>query len=89
MRAVAVTGSSGFIGRHVVRHLANAGHRVHAITRSPLEHVPAGIESFATGDLDRASEAALDRALAGVAAVVHLAGRAHVLEERDANPANA
>jgi len=86
---VVVTGASGFIGRHVVRHLAAAGFAVRAVTRTALEHVPEGIENVAAGDLERASEDVLDRITQGAAAIVHLAGRAHVLQERDADPAAA
>jgi uncharacterized protein YbjT (DUF2867 family) len=30
---VLVTGATGFIGRHLVRHLADTGHAVRALTR--------------------------------------------------------
>ena len=36
MSTVAVTGSSGKLGRHVVAHLAEHGHRVIALDRVPL-----------------------------------------------------
>ena len=35
MPTVAVTGSSGKLGRHVVAHLADHGHRVIALDRAP------------------------------------------------------
>jgi dTDP-L-rhamnose 4-epimerase len=74
-----VTGGAGFIGQHVVRELASRGHHVRALdSLRPDVHVergwtpPAGVE-FEVGDIrDRA---VIDRALAGVEAVLHLAAK--------------
>lgn len=35
MRPVAVTGATGFLGRHIVRALQSAGYTVRAVVRSP------------------------------------------------------
>lgn len=67
---ILITGAGGFIGRHLVTALASAGMDVRpAFRRDP----PAG------GLLldDRTDDAGLRHALAGVGAVIHLAGRAH------------
>lgn len=86
---VVVTGATGFIGRHLCRHLAHAGFAVRALARATPDHVPEGVEFFAPGDLAVASEHALREALDAAWAVVHLAGRAHVLDERALDPAAA
>jgi UDP-glucose 4-epimerase len=68
---VFVTGAAGFVGRHLCRVLADSNWVVRGGVRlaGPL---PVGVETVVTGDL---AEARLD--LAGVDAVVHVAGLAH------------
>jgi 2-alkyl-3-oxoalkanoate reductase len=84
---VAVTGASGFVGRAVVRRLDAAGWRVRALARSssvarlvglPVEIVPGGLEDMA----------ALERLVAGAAAVVHCAGAVRALAPTDFHRVN-
>jgi UDP-glucose 4-epimerase len=74
---VLVTGSSGFVGRHLVASLAQAGMRVRAATRQPVS-LPgvSGVEAVRVADL--AGPVDWETALDGVDAIVHLAGIAHV-----------
>jgi UDP-glucose 4-epimerase len=74
---VLVTGSSGFVGRHLVASLVQAGMRVRAATRQPgsLPGV-SGVEAVRVADL--AGPVDWETALDGVDAIVHLAGIAHV-----------
>ncbi len=74
---LAVTGSSGFVGRHLVSWLAAQGHGVIAVSRRSTEQLPVGVQARPVTDYT--DVAAVARALQGTLAVVHLAARAHVL----------
>jgi UDP-glucose 4-epimerase len=68
---VLVTGGAGFLGRHVVRALAAAGHRVRALARQPAPDASAAPVEWVAGDMT--DRAVLERSLAGVETVAHLA----------------
>lgn len=77
MPVVAVTGASGFVGRAICVQLAQAGHRVRAVTRNGTAVIGAH-ECVASGNL---MEASLFPLVSGCDAVVHCAARVHVLRE--------
>jgi len=98
---VLITGANGFIGRHLCRDLALRGFRVKAVSRrrfDPIQFDPTqGAESQAEADacreridievLPEMSPATdFSSCLQGMDAVVHLAGRAHILRENAAAP---
>ena len=70
---VLVTGATGFVGSHLVEKLRSRGEPVRCLVRpsTDVHRLPAGVET-AAGDLDTGQ--GLDRALDGVAAVIHVAG---------------
>ena len=78
---VVVTGASGFVGRALCAHLAAAGRQHRGIVRTLPAGAPQGTPLVALGDLATAPAERLAAALEGAFAVVHLAGRAHVLNE--------
>ncbi len=80
---ILVTGASGFIGSALCAQLSAEGHAVRAAVRS-RDRAPAGAEVRVTGEIDGSTD--WGDALQGVAAVVHLAARAHVLRESAADP---
>jgi UDP-glucose 4-epimerase len=71
---VAITGATGFIGRHLVRALSKRGYRCRILLRRPVE-MQLDCASAVIGDLARPQN--LSAALQGVDAVVHSAGVAH------------
>lgn len=83
MSTILVTGASGFTGPPVCRALMDRGHRVVAAIREGAT-APEGVEVRRIGDIGGKTDwsAALD----GVEAVVHLAGRAHIMRDRAADP---
>ena len=71
---IAVTGATGFVGRHITRVLARRGHAIRALVRSPLQAQAfdgLGVE-LVPGDL--ADATALTALLRGANTVVHLVG---------------
>jgi nucleoside-diphosphate-sugar epimerase len=72
MKLVAVTGGTGFIGRHVVALLQQRGVRVRVLSREPASRL--GCESV-IGDITESK--AVAQVVDGADAVIHLAGVAH------------
>jgi nucleoside-diphosphate-sugar epimerase len=80
--SIAVTGAAGFVGRNVVRTLANRGESVVAIVRPDddiPERFPAEVRALDAGD-----EEALKSALHDVSRVIHLAARSGGIQLQEA-----
>jgi nucleoside-diphosphate-sugar epimerase len=79
----AVTGGTGFLGRHVVQALARDGWRLRLLARRPAASpVPPSVGAeVVPGDLD--DPAALRRLVEGARAVVHVAGLTKALRASD------
>ncbi|MCB1518401.1 MAG: NAD-dependent epimerase/dehydratase family protein [Hyphomicrobiaceae bacterium] len=82
---VLVTGANGFVGSHVLSVCAKRNISAVAATRNG-EYIGEAA-GFASGNLDANTD--WTEALSGVTHVVHLAGRAHVLDEKSSDPARA
>lgn len=88
VRRVCVTGGTGFVGRHLLRLLAEAGAEITCITRatSRTAHISASVRmapaNLATGE-------GLDEALHGQDAVIHLAALLFGLHWQDYLRGNA
>jgi len=75
-RLVALTGATGFIGRHLLRELPKRGYKLRVLLRRPTV-LPPEASGAVVGDL--AAPRNMSNALAGVDAVIHSAGLAHAM----------
>lgn len=76
-----VTGANGFIGRHLVRELASAGHAVHGVGHGALDPAQAqtlGLQTWINGEVDAANLSALATLHGLPSRVFHLAGGSSV-----------
>ena len=73
---IALTGATGFIGRHLLSELPKRGYRARVLLRRPSE-VPPGASSAVIGDI--ASPHNMAAALRDVDMVIHSAGLAHAM----------
>lgn len=80
---ILVSGANGFVGRAVCAELRNQGHQVVGAVRRPLADAP--FRQCPVGDLGLTTD--WRPALQGVDAVIHLAARAHVMDDRENDPA--
>jgi nucleoside-diphosphate-sugar epimerase len=76
---IALTGATGFIGRHLLRELPKRGYRIRVLVRRPTA-LPSEATSAVIGDL--AAPQNLSAALRGADAVIHSAGLAHGMSGR-------
>ena len=80
-RIIAITGATGFAGRHAVAELLQRDFRLRALVRNPATAgLPETVETV-TGDLS--DSAALGRLVAGADGVIHLAGALTALSRDD------
>jgi nucleoside-diphosphate-sugar epimerase len=73
---LALTGSTGFIGRHLLRELPKRGYRLRVLLRRPTV-LPTNTASAVIGDIARPQN--MSAALQDVDAVIHSAGLAHAM----------
>jgi UDP-glucose 4-epimerase len=80
---VLVTGANGFIGQAVVTRLLRDGHKVRAAVRHHPGTAPPQVERTA-GDLDPDRD--WTGSLQDIDAVIHLAARVHIMQDKAARP---
>ena len=73
---LALTGATGFIGRHLLRELPNRGYRLRVLLRRPTV-MPIEAASAVIGDIARPQN--MSAALQDVDAVIHSAGIAQAM----------
>lgn len=85
MTTVLVTGATGFVGSALCETLLQSGYTVRVALRSDRAVAPAVAEKAVVGLIDATTD--WDAALQGVDSVLHLAARAHVLQDSPAQEA--
>lgn len=79
-----MTGANGFVGSVLCRKLADVGYSPRAAMRVASRLPPDTPDFTVLGDIGRGAD--LTNVLNGVAAVVHLAARVHMMDESAADP---
>lgn len=76
MTTIALTGATGFVGRQILRHLVEQGHRIRIIVRTgtvPGDLATANLDVIETEDLFSETPERLYHALHGVETIIHAA----------------
>jgi len=84
MKSILITGATGFIGSHLIPKLIQQNWQISAAIRNPLHQLPATVEPVTISNIDGTTN--WDYALKGIDIVIHLAARAHILQDKAANP---
>jgi UDP-glucose 4-epimerase len=84
---VVVTGAWGFVGNALCERLRRRHRPLVGLVRKVEGGMPPDLQPV--GDLATVDDAVLDDVLSGAEAVVHLAGRAHVLDDAHPDPERA
>jgi nucleoside-diphosphate-sugar epimerase len=86
MKTILITGATGFIGSHLISLLGQQSWRLVAAVRDKQNsQLPIAVKSIEIGEMT--PETDWVHALAGVDIVIHLAARAHILNDTAIDPA--
>jgi nucleoside-diphosphate-sugar epimerase len=81
---ILLTGASGFVGRSLCQAAVNQNINVRAFLRSPQSPIPSAVETVL---LESINSPIPPTALTDIDTVIHLAARAHILDDQAADPA--
>lgn len=81
---VLVTGASGFVGWELCSRLHKEGNEVIGALRRGTSVLPSGVERRVVGYMNGTTQ--WDSSIRDVAAVIHLAARTHIIDDRSADP---
>lgn len=80
---ILITGSNGFVGKALYLELKNLGYKLKGSVRNNSKFIP-GQSNVTVGLLN--SETNWEEALHGCSIIIHLAGRAHILNDTSEDP---
>jgi nucleoside-diphosphate-sugar epimerase len=83
MKTILITGATGFIGGHLICRLQQSWQLIAAV-REDSSQLPEQVKSIVIGEITPDTD--WGAALVGVDIVVHLAARAHILQDTAADP---
>ncbi|MDJ0578514.1 NAD-dependent epimerase/dehydratase family protein [Crocosphaera sp.] len=81
---ILITGAAGFIGSHLLFRLRKENYHIAVATRKNSSQFPDHVTVLNVGDIDGFTN--WKKALKNIDIVIHLAGRAHILNEQNYNP---
>ncbi len=82
---ILITGATGFVGRALIKSLIKKSkHSIKASVRSCKHNLPSTVKVFESGDIG--FDVDWSSALQDVSTIVHVAGRAHILNEKHKDP---
>ncbi len=85
MKTILITGATGFIASHLIPILHQQGWQIIAAIRSPSNSViPVPVQTIIVGNIDENTD--WQEALKEVDTVIHLAARAHILQDDASDP---
>jgi len=84
VKSILITGATGFVGKNLISLLAQQDYQLNAAVRRSETFLAPKVSTTIVGDIDRNTD--WQKALLNIDAVVHLAGRAHILKEKSDDP---
>ncbi len=84
MKSILITGATGFIASHLILKLIQQDWQISATIRNPLHQLPPTVEPVTINNIDGTTN--WDYALKDIDIVIHLAARAHILQDQATNP---
>lgn len=83
---ILLTGATGFVGNSLVKELLKGGFQVSAVLREKVNTLPEIVKQYPVGNFDKDID--FSKILLGVDCVIHLAGKAHVIDKNKARVSN-
>lgn len=84
LQSILITGANGFVASHLIPFLDQQGYQITAAVRHSRTQILPSVTFIDSGDIDGSTN--WQRTLNGINTVIHLAARAHILNDDTSNP---